>query len=94
MAVSDYKNSFLTIKGMSSSYHFPPPTPKLAPHFPGSPNGRQRTEDLPPRPSPRIFLIFISTKFQLDYYHYNILPFFSSSFKSFHLFSFPLFKTN
>lgn len=46
-------------------------------------------------PSPCSFLIFISTKFQLDYYHYNILPpFFSPSFKSFHLFSFRLFKTN
>lgn len=30
MAVSDYKNSFLTIKGMSSSYHSPPPG--LSPH--------------------------------------------------------------
>jgi len=49
MAVSDYRNSFLTIKRMSSSYHPPQPPPKLAPHFPGSPNGRKRTEDLPPR---------------------------------------------
>jgi len=70
MTVSDYKNSFLAIKGTSSSYH--------SCLTPSSPSWTSLWVYRGPQsyPSPSISLIFISTKFQLYYYHYNILPLF------------------